>query len=170
VRPPGIVEADDLGEGRSQVPLVEGDEMIRALPAEGPDHPFRDGVRPGRPDRAEQRREAQAPRPPRDVAAADGVPVARQVARLPAPGRRLEELPPDPGRGGMGGDVRVHQLAATAADEQLNRGTNLSVVQDLPGHASPETTKRIYATTDRTVLRAARAHAPRPGRPGAGDR
>ena len=52
----------------------------------------------------------------------------------------------------------------------LNRGAGLSVVQDLLGHASPETTKRIYATTDRAVLRAAaRAHAPRSGVLAGGD-
>jgi len=44
----------------------------------------------------------------------------------------------------------------------LNAGAGLSVVQGLLGHASPVTTKRIYATSDRAVLRAAaRAHAPR---------
>ena len=44
----------------------------------------------------------------------------------------------------------------------LNNGANLSVVQDLLGHASPATTKRIYAASDRATLRtAARAHAPR---------
>jgi hypothetical protein len=41
-------------------------------------------------------------------------------------------------------------------------GAGLSVVQDILGHASPATTKRIYATSDREVLRfAARVHAPR---------
>jgi site-specific recombinase XerD len=44
----------------------------------------------------------------------------------------------------------------------LNDGANLSVVQDLLGHASPATTKRIYATSERALLRAAaQKHAPR---------
>jgi hypothetical protein len=47
VRPLGVVEADELGEDRPQVPLVDDDELIQAFPAEGPDHPFRDRIGPG---------------------------------------------------------------------------------------------------------------------------
>jgi site-specific recombinase XerD len=72
---------------------------------------------------------------------------------------------------GLARALHTHDTRHHYARTVLNSGAGLSVVQDLLGHASPETTKRIYATTDRTVLRAAaRAHAPGPGRPGAGDR
>ena len=37
----------------------------------------------------------------------------------------------------------------------LNRGANLSEVQDLLGHASPDTTKRIYAHYETSKLREA---------------
>jgi integrase len=66
--------------------------------------------------------------------------------------------------------LHTHDTRHHYARTVLNNGAGLSVVQDLLGHASPETTKRIYATTDRAVRRAAaRAHAPRPGRLGARD-
>ena len=37
----------------------------------------------------------------------------------------------------------------------LNNGMSLSLLQDLLGHASPETTKRIYAQHSRAHLREA---------------
>jgi integrase len=68
----------------------------------------------------------------------------------------------DPAFQGLPGALRTHDTRHHFAHTVLNRGAGLSVVQDLLGHASPATTKRIYATSDRTVLRmAARAHAPR---------
>ncbi len=48
-----------------------------------------------------------------------------------------------------------HAFRHHKASSMLNRGASLSVVQDILGHASPETTKRIYAHYDRAVLRAA---------------
>ncbi|MBX5490278.1 MAG: tyrosine-type recombinase/integrase [Chloroflexi bacterium] len=48
-----------------------------------------------------------------------------------------------------------HAFRHTKATVLLNRGAKLSEVQDLLGHASPETTKRIYAHYERAHLRAA---------------
>ena len=57
--------------------------------------------------------------------------------------------------------LHIHDRRNHFARTVLNAGAGLSVVQDLLGHASPAMTKRIYATSDRAVLRrAARAHAP----------
>ena len=55
----GVVVADELGEARPQVPLGEDDEVVEALPAQGPDHPFGDGVGSGRPDGAQPHLDAQ---------------------------------------------------------------------------------------------------------------
>ena len=71
----GVVAADELGGDRSQVPLVNDDKAIQALAAERPDHPFRDGIRPGCADRAEQHLDAEAPGPQREVATVHRVPV-----------------------------------------------------------------------------------------------
>jgi site-specific recombinase XerD len=63
---------------------------------------------------------------------------------------------------GLAQALHTHDTRHHFARTVLNSGANLSVVQDLLGHASPDTTKRIYATSERAILRAAaRAHAPR---------
>ncbi|MDQ6669673.1 MAG: tyrosine-type recombinase/integrase [Chloroflexota bacterium] len=68
----------------------------------------------------------------------------------------------DPAFLGLAAALHTHDTRHHFARTVLNAGAGLSVVQDLLGHASPATTKRIYATSDRSVLRAAaRKHAPR---------
>jgi site-specific recombinase XerD len=68
----------------------------------------------------------------------------------------------DPNFLGLARALHTHDTRHHFARSVLNRGENLSVVHDLLGHASPATTKRIYATSDRATLRAAaRTHAPR---------
>jgi integrase len=68
----------------------------------------------------------------------------------------------DPEFLGLPAALHTHDTRHHFARTVLNNGANLSVVQDLLGHASPDTTKRIYATSERSLLRAAaRAHAPR---------
>lgn len=46
-----------------------------------------------------------------------------------------------------------HDFRHTKASTMLNRGAKLSEVQDILGHASPETTKRIYAHYETSHLR-----------------
>ncbi len=46
-----------------------------------------------------------------------------------------------------------HAFRHTKASVMLNRGAKLSEVQDILGHASPETTKRIYAHYEVSHLR-----------------
>lgn len=71
-----------------------------------------------------------------------------------------------------------HAFRHSKASVMLNAGANLSEVQDILGHASPETTKRIYAHYERATLRdafhrysvsaeelAARAQKTREGQP-----
>ena len=45
----------------------------------------------------------------------------------------------------VGVPATTHHFRHAKASTLLNRGANLSEVQDILGHASPETTKRIYA-------------------------
>jgi integrase len=76
----------------------------------------------------------------------------------------------DPQFLGLTRALHTHDTRHHFARTVLNAGAGLSVVQDLLGHASPATTKRIYATSDRAVLRAAAtAFAPRVDTPAAGN-
>jgi site-specific recombinase XerD len=52
-----------------------------------------------------------------------------------------------------GVDASPHDFRHTKASTLLNRGAKLSEVQDILGHASPETTKKIYAHYETAHLR-----------------
>jgi hypothetical protein len=99
------------------VRLVDDDQVVDALPAQGPDQPFGDGVRARRPDRREQGLDAETARPRHDVAAVDRVAVAHQVARRAPPRRGRDQLPPDPGGGRTRGHVQVDELPPGVIDE-----------------------------------------------------
>ena len=47
----------------------------------------------------------------------------------------------------------THDFRHAKASGLLNRGAKLSEVQDLLGHASPETTKKVYAHYETAHLR-----------------
>ncbi len=54
-----------------------------------------------------------------------------------------------------GVEVKTHHLRHLKARVMLNNGAQLSEVQDILGHASPETTKKIYAQYTKQHLREA---------------
>ena len=74
VRPLRVVVVDVLGQDGAQVPLVQRDHVVEALPAEGADHPLGDRVGAGRPHRREHRLDAEGLRPLPEVAAVDARP------------------------------------------------------------------------------------------------
>ena len=51
--------------------------------------------------------------------------------------------------------ITPHDFRHAKASVMLNRGAKLSEVQDILGHASPETTKKIYAHYETSHLRQA---------------
>jgi site-specific recombinase XerD len=53
----------------------------------------------------------------------------------------------------VGVDATTHDFRHAKASVMLNRGAKLSEVQDILGHASPETTKKIYAHYEISHLR-----------------
>ena len=55
----------------------------------------------------------------------------------------------------VGVEATPHHFRHLKASTLLNRGASLSEVQDVLGHASPLTTKQIYAHYQPQVLRAA---------------
>ncbi len=54
-----------------------------------------------------------------------------------------------------GVDLTTHDFRHAKASVMLNRGAKLSEVQDILGHSSPETTKKIYAHYEVSHLRLA---------------
>ena len=112
-----VVGPDELGEYRPEVLLIEDDQVVEALSAKCPDDSFNDRVRTrahyGRGDGVD----ADALGPCTDVAAIHGIAITQQMPRLASPGRRLDELPPDPGRGRVRGDGDMHQFAPAVGDE-----------------------------------------------------
>jgi hypothetical protein len=107
VRAGVVVVALELAEDRPEVRLVQNDQVVEALAAQRADESFGDRVRPRRPHRREHGRDAQPPRPEHELAPVDRVAVPHEVARHPSPGRRLDQLPPDPRGGRAGRDVQV---------------------------------------------------------------
>src|SRR6266568_4870546 len=92
--------------------------MVEALGPNRPHDPFGYGVRFRRPWRGAQPGDTQAGQLALEVTAIDGISIVDEVVRLPVPGRRLQELLPDPRRGGTGGDVDVKRLSPLVFDEE----------------------------------------------------
>jgi len=44
MRASSIVKSDEFSKSQPQVPLAEGDEIVQALPPDGPDQPFAEGI------------------------------------------------------------------------------------------------------------------------------
>src|SRR5581483_5661460 len=82
--------------------------------------------------------------------------------KLPGPGGRRLRLSPKGvwvvvkrHAAAVGVDATTHDFRHAKASVMLNRGAKLSEVEDILGHASPETTKRIYAHYEVSHLREA---------------
>lgn len=105
VRSVTVEVAQELGEQGDQMPLVQHDDVVKALLAYGPNYPLRDRIRQRRPvgclDVFDPMTSELAP----EVTTVSTVPIMDQVSRLPAPGGDFDNLPPDPGRRRAGGDV-----------------------------------------------------------------
>ena len=77
--------------------LVDDDEMVETLSAQGPDHSLRDGVGVWRMDRRGDCVDADTQSALPKIAAIDGVAIVEEMAGFLAPWCGLNELPPDPG-------------------------------------------------------------------------
>jgi hypothetical protein len=75
-------------------------------------------LRSGRLDGCADALDGEPGDPSGEVGAVDAIAVVDQVAGVLAPGRGLDHLAPDPGRGRMSGHVEVEQAAAIVADQE----------------------------------------------------
>src|SRR5438876_9739870 len=93
-----VVVLHELGQHGPKMLLVDDDEMVKTLSAQGPDHSLRDGVGLWRVDRRGDCADANTQSAVPKIAAIDGVPIVDEMAWFLAPRRGLDELPPHPGR------------------------------------------------------------------------
>jgi hypothetical protein len=108
----------ELSQHPSEMSLVDHDDVIEALCADGLNEPFRDRVGLRRLRRRPHASDSEAAGPRIEIPAVDGVPVVDQVSGLATPRNRLKWLLPDPDRRRTGRDVEVDQLTAVVADEE----------------------------------------------------
>jgi hypothetical protein len=134
VGPVAVVLSDVLGQDRAQVPLVNGDDVVDALPPQGADHALGHGIGSGRPDWREHDLDAERLGSLAEVSAVDRVSIADELPGSAAPRRRLHKVAPaqggactrwrlhkvapHPGTTGMRRHRQVHQLAAAMSNDQ----------------------------------------------------
>src|SRR5437588_1007420 len=112
-----VVVRDEFPKHRQQVALVEDDHVVETLSPEYADDAFDDRVRTRRSNGCSDGIDTDPSGLLVEVGAIDRVPIAEQVPRLIAPGRRLDQLTPHPGGSRAGGHVDMHQLTPTMGDE-----------------------------------------------------
>ena len=117
MRPLLVVELHELGQHGPKMLLVEDDEMVETLSAQGPDRSLRDGVGLWRVDRRGDGVDADTSSARPKSAAVDGVAIAEEMSWFLAPGRGLNDLPPYPGCRWVGRHVDMHQLAPVVGNE-----------------------------------------------------
>src|SRR5262245_15915120 len=97
--------------------LVQDEDMIQALSADGTDHPLDKRILPGR-----ARGDADLANPhlldsPRKLLAVDAVSVTEQILRSRTVRGRFDELPSGPDCRGMFRDVQVEEFAAVMPED-----------------------------------------------------
>jgi hypothetical protein len=102
-----VVIVDELRHDSYQVALVDHNQVIHALDANRPHHPFGDRVGVWGPTRSLDSDDAHGSGPRVEVPAVDRVAIVDQVRRLASPRRGIDQLPPDPCGGGVRGDLKV---------------------------------------------------------------
>lgn len=149
-----MVVVEVLAEQAQGVRLVEHDDMIKALAAEGADEPFHVRILPRRARRRLHLADAEQPQHPRHGLAEDAVVVVDQELRRGVEGEGLAELPRHPLGARLGRDVVVEHLPTRVAQhqehiqhaprdrwhrEEVDRGSGVEMVADkgTPGSSKP---------------------------------
>ena len=90
MRPFQVVVLDELGEYRSEMLLIEDDQMVETFSAERAEESFDDRVRTRTGYGRSNGITTDASGPPAEVASVRRIMIMEQMARLVAPGRRSE--------------------------------------------------------------------------------
>ncbi len=109
-----VVVPEVGSETTSKVCLVQDDDVVEKLAAEGANDAFTEGVLPGRARRSENLDRAHALHSSAELATVDAVAITQEVAWRRVIGERLDDLLRRPGGSGGIGDV---ELASTSEME-----------------------------------------------------
>ncbi len=101
VWPEPVVVSDVFMENPPRVSLAEDDHVVQALSPQRPDRTLGDRVGVLRSYRSELRFDPDTASLGSEVGLVGTVAITDQVRELACPGSRLDELAPDPGRGGV---------------------------------------------------------------------
>src|SRR5919199_2261848 len=103
-----VVVADEFGEHRAQMLLVQHDDVVQTLAAKCPDHSLDHRVCTRRSNGRGDGVDTDPSSSLAKVAAIDGIAIMQEVSRLMTPGRRLDQLAPHPGGGRVGCRIDVY--------------------------------------------------------------
>ena len=113
-----VVVADKLSQDGAQVSLVDDNDVVETLGAEGSHDPLADSVRQRASERCSDPGDPQSGETGINAAPVNGVAIVNEMTGLPTPGGRLQELPPDPGGGRARGHIDVHQFSPSMPYEE----------------------------------------------------
>ncbi len=118
MRPVAIVVVGELGQCGVQVALIDHDQVIEALPPEGPHHPVGDRILIRCHHRHADAADAQPSGPIAEVGPENAIPIMEQVSRLAAGPRGVEQLLPDHATVGCSVTSEVDEFPASVRDEE----------------------------------------------------
>jgi len=112
VRARGMVVTEITAQTPTEVSLVEDNDVVEYVAADGANHALDEGVLPRRAGRGENLGDADPFHASPELVAVDAIAIAQEVARCPVIGERLDDLLRSPCRRRRIGYVEVHDLAA----------------------------------------------------------
>jgi len=116
VAAPAVVVGEVVLENPSQMPLTENHDVVEAFATDAADDPLHVGRLPWTPRRDDHLLDAHRLDPSAEVGTVDPISVSQQKPRRRVPRERLYDLLSCPPRGGVFGDVEVHDPAPVVSE------------------------------------------------------
>src|SRR4029077_12761459 len=116
VWPRGVVVGEIRAQEAAEMGVVQHDDVIEALAADGADDPFGERVLPGCPRGNDHLANPHVGDGPGEALAVDGITISEQISRRGLVREGLNDLAGGPDCGGMIRDVAMEELAAVMAE------------------------------------------------------
>ena len=116
MRPAGMVIFEIFAKDSTQVPLIENNNMIQAIPAYGPDNSFNERILPRRARGRNDLLDTQALDPSSNLLTVNGIPITQQIAWSGIEWKCFYQLLGRPPCGGMRCNIEVHDVTAVMAE------------------------------------------------------